>query len=102
MAYTGGGAGGSEAGGMQYIYGRVGGPEEQPVVSAPGGVNIFQFTSHRMSPTTNNASEGNSSDGSGTGDASNAIPPNVPINPRYAPGADLHESPGGAAPAATP
>ncbi len=88
MAPTGGGAGGSGAQGAQFEIGRTGGPIAQPVVGAPHGSRIVPDGGHRMSPTTDNAEENDSSSGSGLGDPGTPIPPNVPLVPDNAPGAD--------------
>ena len=93
-APTGGAGGGSGAAGMQYQAGRYGGPPlPQPTVGAPDGNQIALQNGHRMSPNTDNAAEGDSSSGSGlAGDAGTPIPPDVPLQPRYAPGADVAPS----------
>ncbi len=88
MSPTGGAAGGSGAQGVQFQIGRTGGPQADPIVSAPGGDQIVPGGGHRMSPTTGMADEGDSSSGSGLGDPGSPIPPNVPIVPDNAPGAD--------------
>jgi hypothetical protein len=90
MSATGGAAGGSGAGGIQYQIGRTGGPVSQPTVGAPPGSQIVPDNQHRMSPTTYNAAANYSSDGSGLGDPGTPIPPNVPLVPENAPGADTH------------
>ena len=79
MSPTGGGAGGSEAAGAQNIAGRVGGIQETNVVTAPHGDDINVDTGNRMSPTTGNAANNANSDGSGTGDTGNPIPPTVSL-----------------------
>ena len=86
---TGDGAGGSGAAGMQFqAGGRLGGSLPLPVVSAPGGDQIVPTGGNRMSPTTDNAAEGDSSGGSSGADTGHPIPPNVPLVPENAPGAD--------------
>jgi hypothetical protein len=77
---------------MQFQAGRTGGPQARPVVGAPGGNRIVPDGGHRMAPTTGNAQEGNYSSGSGLGDPSTPIPPNVPLVPENAPGADAQTS----------
>ena len=79
MSPTAAGAGGSSAGGAQNVIGRVGGIAEAAVVDAPHGDEINVDQGHRMSPTTDNAASNGNSDGSGTGDTGNSIPPSVSL-----------------------
>ena len=64
---------------MQNEVGRIGGRLETNTVRAPHGDQIDVERGNRMSPTTDNAANAENSDGSGTGDTGNPIPPSVSL-----------------------